>query len=549
MIPLSDRARRRWTGRLFLFMGIVPLVVVALGAVWFRFGPTATVLSQRWSWKLGAEVSIDEVTQPRPGMTRLTGVTLRSRETGRKLAEIRRIEISGADGTMVSPVNGNGSANADRQVGKTVCTLELTAPTVDLTQRTELMRILEQSLITRCGERVMEFRWAAPTLTANCFTDTASGTVTIPAGTTATTGGTALRLTDVRGTYVAGKSGNTPSWMEIFFRLVEDGDEAKPFTHTTRQPAVLPVEVADCDFPESGSGDTMPEIRVRMQRSVDESTIWRNAGRTPVLRTTLELDTGIAEIPASVLAALGNGSVRIGDGARFCGRITARADGSEFRMDATRIARFDPSDWLRRASSEHWIEAVGTLDDFHITWSDGQFTRITGRFSAENGVVSGSLVREAGFSLNCSSGYKRAGWNVPDVAFARMAVAFDLSDKGLRLTAPVERQDMWFDDVDGNPLCVILVDRSEHPILSPCGPESPPITFAGFVRAMIPNPPDVKTAATGTTAEQAFQTTAYRDTGENLLHRREELLRLLPLRRFTGTVHEMIPAQVAGRTE
>ena len=60
MWPLSDRTRRRWANRLFFLLGIGPLVVIALSCLWLQFGPMATVLAQRWSWKLGANISIAE---------------------------------------------------------------------------------------------------------------------------------------------------------------------------------------------------------------------------------------------------------------------------------------------------------------------------------------------------------------------------------------------------------------------------------------------------------------------------------------------------------
>ncbi|MDO4558795.1 MAG: hypothetical protein Q4C47_07510, partial [Planctomycetia bacterium] len=275
MWPLSDRTRRRWTLRLFFLVGMGPLVAVALGCLWLKFGPMATVLSQRWSWKLGAEISIREAIEPRPGTLRLTGVTIRSGETGRKLASVARIEItrSGTPDRETSVATSTAANQTNLRVGSTamatrknpvtatssdrtvagqttpettrtltssgtVYELELTAPTIDLSQRTELLRILEQALRTRCGGKSLAFRWYTTAMTLT-YPDPSPGALSSRP--------VSVPLVHAHGSCQAGLPGTPTSHMEAFFSL----DEPEP--EVLVDPEILP--------PESVAGLTVDSSR------------------------------------------------------------------------------------------------------------------------------------------------------------------------------------------------------------------------------------------------------------------------------------------------
>ena len=483
MWPLSDRTRRRWTNRLFFLLGVGPLVVVALGCLWLQFGPMATVLAQRWSWKLGADITITEAFEPRPDTLRLTGVTIRSGETGRKLATIAKIEIVRNKDYRPHGVDRNEApreSRSDSSSSFAMYDLELTAPVIDLSQRAELLRILEQSLRTRCGGKQLSFRWRSPAMT-----------VTYPSSVAIADRQVTVPLLQLHGTYRAGVSGRTTSYTETFFSM-----DAPNRVTTPTNPEILPEESE-----VATSSKLSPEFRVRMERRPDDEG---------VLRTILELETGEAELPSELFAVFGKEFGQFGRTATFRGHIEGRPEGDYLSIRNGRITRFDPSGWLRRLPTTHWMETTGTLDQLNATWQHGQFTQISGVFSAQKGNISGSLIRAAGVALGCLTLYPKPDEPIPDIPFDRLAFSFDLTETGLRLNSVTVRPEMWFSTPTGERFTAILVDRQETPILAPPTAPHQPIPLRNVVQAILPPPP--------TESEQRVLT-AYRGQCESLLRR------------------------------
>ncbi len=574
MIPLSDRTRRQWTYRLYWLLGVLPLVCVILGCLWLRYGPTAVVMSRTWSWKLGAEVTIAEVITPRPGVTRLTHVVVRSRETGQTLATIPQLEISrissanSADPSSRSPNGNAASANANtihpadskntaaltnvaltnvvstESQSAPVYRLELTEPTLTLNGREEMLRILEQALITRCGEPAIHVQWVSDTLTAQ---QVASNGQT-----------SAIRLRNLHGSLVGGDSRETlHSLAEVFFTLEdpvappaevlpaewnekstfdlavhqEIPSSARNMSRNTSPSTPKNVTFDTSSVPTDGtnrSNDTTdatdtafatvsssPEIRLWMERypAMERSLLRTESSATSgttneTVRTFCGLDTGASSIPAQYLTLMDTSVLPLGASAIFRGRVFGRLDGQMLRMEAIEVVHCDPTLMIRQMQSPHWLEADGTLRGFDAQWNHGQIEWANGTFYAENGVISGSFVQEAASRLRCPTVFSN-GVQPPDVAFSRLAFRFELQNDGIQLYSLDHLPEMLFSDPKGNLFPVILVDRQEKPVLGQPKSTEQPVSLSMFVQAMLPPP----------ASQEKTVVTAYRGKYEQLLRK------------------------------
>ena len=95
---MHSQVRRFWCRAGFLLGCLLPTLVVGGWLAYQRTDSYRAILARRWSeaiaQRLGVRVSIDDVTRPEPGLTRLTGVLFLDPETGERLASTRRVEVA-----------------------------------------------------------------------------------------------------------------------------------------------------------------------------------------------------------------------------------------------------------------------------------------------------------------------------------------------------------------------------------------------------------------------------------------------------------------------
>lgn len=516
-------------------------------------------MSRTWSWKLGAEVSIAEVITPRPGVQRLTRVVIRSRETGQTLVTIPQLEMSRF---YVSPSVQNTNSTKSTHTAESnvpdlstypIYRLELTEPTITLNGREEMLRILEQALITRCGEPAINIQWSSPVLTAQYVkTDGQHSTI---------------RLRNLHGSLSGGDSLETlHSLAEAFFTLdnpvIPPADvlpvewSEKPTldfatppnrehpreleeSSASNSPLSTPNRFIASTDPNSLESATNPnittispgrEIHLWMERYYatersllrmgpsaitqtspdpkEETPTNGSATSESVVRTFYGLDTGSSSIPAQYLAMIAPSVPYLGTSALFRGRIFGRLDAQLLRMEAIEVVHCDPSPMMHQMQSPHWLEADSTLRGFDAQWNHGQIEWANGTFYAENGVISGSFVREAASRLRCPTVFSN-GVQPPDVAFSRLAFRFELQNDGIQISSLDNLPEMLFSDPKGNLFPVVLVDRQEKPVLGQPKQTEQPVSLSMFVQAMIPPP----------ISQEKTVVTAYRGKYEQLLRK------------------------------
>ena len=425
---MHSQVRRFWCRAGFLLGCLLPTLVVGGWLAYQRTDSYRATLARRWSeaiaQRLGVRVSIDDVTRPEPGLTRLTGVLFLDPETGERLASTRRVEVA-QQGSGWLAYCGQAEVPAERLA--------------------RLAHLVHDSLLARSalhGDAPSQLILHALTLEGSGPTgghsagDAARG----GAARTSGTGGGA------RGNATAGGGSQTLEDLQLVYQPRETGPR------TTVEFRLAGVEMSQ------------PARLV----------VARNRQSSPAV-TSVTFDTGPHSLPCSLLATVVPGIEQLGRDAQVGGEITLTPGPDGWQGQAHgRITRLD-LDSLLAGRFPHKLTGVAEIVINRARWEDGRLLDASGAIATRGGVVSRSLLiaasDESGLKLGVPERVRDS--KEPLWRYRELGLGFELSEQGLQLAGQCGGESAGAILIDG---LGALASESSQPLRS----------IAGLLRTLAP---------------------------------------------------------------
>ncbi|HKD35665.1 MAG TPA: hypothetical protein VKB78_02665, partial [Pirellulales bacterium] len=175
-------------------------------------------------------------------------------------------------------------------------------------------------------------------------------------------------------------------------------------------------------------GEAAEPVRLRYSRRAEQDQ--KTAKSPNNVITRLELDTGGASIPLSMLAIPFGIVNRLGSGAKFRGSLWASDSGDGWNGELTGV--FTDID-LQTAITEqfpHHLDGTATLTIARGRFYRGRLEEARGSFAAREGVIGQSLLSAAARHLQLA-GTAGGASNDALVRFDQMAFSFEVDSSGL----------------------------------------------------------------------------------------------------------------------
>jgi hypothetical protein len=227
--------------------------------------------------------------------------------------------------------------------------------------------------------------------------------------------------------------------------LTRRSPDARALRFTARNLTLI-LDAGDQTFTDvigevEGGAEGQARLSFRRATSGDEPPepclLTAGRSRDNAADETLQITTGSAGLPATLLAALWPGAAEFGKTSQFAGRIVATRHEDTWQAELAGHVDGIDLDWLVSRQFPHKLTGPAKAEIHSLTFRDCRIESATGTITAGPGIISRSLVQAAETHLGIRAAEQAIRGPDNVIGYRLLAAGFQIDSDGLELRGEV----------------------------------------------------------------------------------------------------------------